>query len=297
MKFPLARRFSYRWLTEKPLHVPIDKTHIILFYLIVNYLIVFLDVTIAHALNRFIPIYEWVPVIYLPIVTISTLLLLFNPKPGWNKNLNILLSLLGIVIGVIGLGFHLQGASAGNVVTFAGLTSGNPVFAPLAFIALGSIGAITALDDRPGIRKFSFTQKTRWLLMSTAFWFFATALVAIFDHARTGFANLYTWVPFYIGVFAAIITLLQAYSDPDTGLSRLFTLTMILSVIVGLMGFAFHLSVDLAGRGSIAWFRIFYLAPGLAPLLFCDLGVWGALVFLDPLNEEEQALQSAPVRL
>lgn len=259
----------------------------------VNYFIVFFDVAIAHALNRFFPIYEWIPVIYLPIVTLSTLLLLLKPKPGWTKNLNILLNLLGIVIGIVGFGFHLQGASAGNVVSVAGLTSGNPVFAPLAFIALGVIGAITSLDDRPRIRKFNFTQKTRWLLMSTAFWFFATALVAIFDHARTGFANLYTWFPFYIGVFAALITLLQAYSHPDSGLSMLFTLTMLLSVVVGLMGFAFHLSVDLAGRGSIVWSRVFYLAPGLAPLLFCDLGIWGALVFLDPLKEEDPTGQKA----
>ena len=287
MKFSLASRFSYRWLTKMQLNLPIDKTHIILFYLIVNYLIVLIDVGIAHALNRFFPIYEWIPVIYLPIVTISTFLLLLNSKPGWNKNINLLLNLLGIVIGIAGFGFHLQGATAGNVVSFAGLTSGNPVFAPLAFIALGTIGAITALDDRPSIRKFSFTQKTRWLLMATAFWFFVTALVAIFDHARTGFTNLYTWFPFYVGIFAAIITLLQAYSHPETGLSILFTITMILSMVVGLMGFAFHLSVDLAGRGSIVWSRVFYLAPGLAPLLFCDLGVWGALVFLDPLSEDD----------
>lgn len=259
----------------------------------VNYLIVFVDVGIAHALNRFFPIYEWIPVIYSPIVTLSTLLLLLKPKPGWIKNTNILLNIIGVFIGIVGFGFHLQGASAGSVVSFAGLASGNPVFAPLAFLALGTIGAITALDDRPRMRKFSFTQKTRWLLMSTAFWFFATALVAIFDHARTGLTNLYTWIPFYIGVFAAVITLLQAYSHPDTGLSLLFTITMILCVVTGLMGFAFHLSVDLAGRGSIVWSRVFYLAPGLAPLLFCDLGIWGALVFLDPLSEEDPAVQRA----
>lgn len=293
MKTSFTGRFSYRWLTEKPLKIPIDKTRIILFYLMVNYLIVFVDVGIAHALNRFFPIYEWIPVIYSPIVTLSTLLLLLKPKPGWIKNTNILLNIIGVFIGIVGFGFHLQGASAGSVVSFAGLASGNPVFAPLAFLALGTIGAITALDDRPRMRKFSFTQKTRWLLMSTAFWFFATALVAIFDHARTGLTNLYTWIPFYIGVFAAVITLLQAYSHPDTGLSLLFTITMILCVVTGLMGFAFHLSVDLAGRGSIVWSRVFYLAPGLAPLLFCDLGIWGALVFLDPLSEEDPAVQRA----
>lgn len=289
----MTSRFSYRWLTANPLKMPIDKTRLLLFFLMVNYLIVFVDVGIAHALNRFFPVYEWIPVIYSPLVAFSTLLLLFRPKPGWIKSLNILLNLLGVFIGIVGFGFHLQGASAGNVVSFTGLASGNPVFAPLAFIAIGAIGAITNLDDHPKIRKFSFTQKTRWLLIATAFWFLATALVAFFDHARTGFTNLYTWFPFYVGLFAAIITLLQAYSHPETGLSMLFSITMILSIVVGLMGFAFHLSVDLAGRGSIVWSRVFYLAPGLAPLLFCDLGMWGVLAYLDPLSEEEPSVQRA----
>ena len=99
---------------------------------------------------------------------------------------------------------------------------------------------------------------------------FATALVAYFDHARTGFTNLYTWTPLYMGIFAALILLLQAYSHPERGLSVLLGTTMILSFAVGLLGFAFHLSADLAGRGSIIWSRVFYQAPGLAPLLFCD---------------------------
>ncbi|OLN25852.1 hypothetical protein DSOL_5208 [Desulfosporosinus metallidurans] len=38
------------------------------------------------------------------------------------------------------------------MISFSGLTSGNPVFAPLAFVALGSIGILAILDDRPNVR-------------------------------------------------------------------------------------------------------------------------------------------------
>ncbi|SPF32475.1 putative membrane protein [Candidatus Desulfosporosinus infrequens] len=285
MKSSITERFTYQWLTQQPLHIPITKTRLILFYLSLNYLIVFVDVLIAHALNRLFPVYEWIPVIFSPIAALSAILLFIRPKPGCISILNLFINFTGVVIGILGFGFHLQGASAGNVVSFAGLTSGNPVFAPLAFVALGSIGILTTLDDRSNSRKYNLTRKTRWLLLTTAFWFFATALVAYFDHARTGFTNLYTWIPLYMGIFAAMILLLQAYSQPERGLSILLGTTMILSFAVGLLGFAFHLSADLAGRGSILWSRVFYQAPGLAPLLFCDLGIWGILVFLDPLNE------------
>jgi hypothetical protein len=285
MKFVIAGRYSYQWLTKKPLNIPIPKTQLILFYLSINYLIVFLDVFIAHALNRFFPSFEWIPIVFSPIATFSAILLLLLPKPGWVQLFNIFISALGVVIGVLGFGFHLQGASAGDVISFAGLISGTPVFAPLAFVALGSIGLITTLDDHPAYRNYNLTQKTRWLLLATAFWFLATATVAYFDHAQTGFRNIYTLVPFYTGIFAAIILFLQAYSYPDHGLSTLLVITMLLSFLVGLLGFAFHLSVDLAGRGTFQWTRVFYQAPGLAPLLFCDLGIWGALVFLDPLPD------------
>ena len=285
MKSSFTGRFSYQWLTQQPIKIPISKTRLILIYLSINYLIVFVDVLIAHALNGFFPSYEWIPIIFSPIAALSAVLLLIKPKPGWTTLLSVAINFIGVVIGILGFGFHLQGASAGNVVSFSGLTSGNPVFAPLAFVALGSIGLLTTVDDHPNSRTYNLTQKTRWLLLTTAFWFLATALVAYFDHARTEFTNLYTWIPVYIGIFSAIILLFQAYSNPEHGLSLLLGTTMILSFTVGLLGFAFHLSADLAGRGSIIWSRVFYQAPGLAPLLFCDLGIWGALVFLDPLNE------------
>lgn len=285
MKSSMRRRFSYQWLTQKPVQVPIDKTRIILLYLSINYLIVFLDVLIAHALNRFFPVYEWIPIVFSPFAAVSAILLFIAPKPGISKFFNLFTNFAGVVIGILGFGFHLQGASAGSTVSFAGLTGGNPVFAPLAFVALGSIGLLTTIDDHPNSRTYNLTQKTRWLLLATSFWFLATALVAYFDHARLGFTNYFTWIPVYVGIFAAVVLLLQAYSHPEQGLSILLGTTMFLSFIVGLLGFAFHLSADLAGRGSIQWSRVFYQAPGLVPLLFCDLGIWGVLVFLDPTSE------------
>ena len=71
-----------------------------------------------------------------------------------------------------------------------------------------------------------------------------------------------------MGIFAGVILLFQAYSYPDRGLSLLLGTTLFLSFVVGLLGFAFHLSTDLAGRGNFQWSRVFYQAPGLTPLLF-----------------------------
>jgi hypothetical protein len=53
---------------------------------------------------------------------------------------------------------------------------------------------------------------------------------------------------------------------------------MIAAVIVGIPGFAFHLSKDLSDTGQFSLERILVFAPVFAPLLFCDLGILGVLV-------------------
>ena len=39
-------------------------SRLILIFFSINYLIVFVDVLIAHSLNRFYPSYEWIPIIF-----------------------------------------------------------------------------------------------------------------------------------------------------------------------------------------------------------------------------------------
>jgi hypothetical protein len=291
LKSNIASGFSYKWITKEPIKLSIEKTRLILLFLALNYLIVFLDVTIAHAADAFSPVYEWIPVLFCPLATIAAILVLFKPKPGIINTLHMGLNLLGICIGVLGFIFHFMGVIGGNSFSLTKLVGGNPVFAPLAFIALGIIGAIAGMDDRPRLKRYGLTQKTRWLLMATGFWFFATALVAFFDHASTQFGNFYTWFPVYIGFFAASVVFLQAFSSLDKMTSRLFAITVVLSMLIGLLGFILHLSADLSG--GFSWRRVFYGAPGLAPLLFCDLAIWGGLVYLDPIvsADKEEPLQ------
>ena len=53
---------------------------------------------------------------------------------------------------------------------------------------------------------------------------------------------------------------------------------MIAAIIIGVMGFGFHLSGDLAGTGEISLERMLVFAPILAPLLYGDLGMLGLIV-------------------
>jgi len=73
---------------------------------------------------------------------------------------------------------------------------------------------------------------------------------------------------------------------------------MALSVVVGLVGFGFHIAGDLAGTESIVWARLLYRNPVLGPLLFCDLALLGALSILPepaaPTEEDSPAAEPVP---
>jgi hypothetical protein len=53
---------------------------------------------------------------------------------------------------------------------------------------------------------------------------------------------------------------------------------MVAAIVVGVLGFAFHLGKDLTETGQISLERILVFAPVFAPFLFCDLGILGLLV-------------------
>ena len=81
------------------------------------------------------------------------------------------------------------------------------------------------------------------------------------------------------GLFSTSVVLyLSVAREWTRGDGLVYFWTMITAVIIGVLGFGFHLSADLAGTGAISMERILAFAPVLAPLLFSDLGMLGLLV-------------------
>jgi hypothetical protein len=80
-------------------------------------------------------------------------------------------------------------------------------------------------------------------------------------------------------VFAtAVVLYLSIARDWSHGDQLTYFWTMVAAIIVGVLGFAFHLAKDLTDTGQISLERILVFAPVFAPLLFCDLGILGLLV-------------------
>ena len=90
------------------------------------------------------------------------------------------------------------------------------------------------------------------------------------------------------GLFAMGVVMTLAFRKKWSGGDELtYFWTMIVGIAVGILGFAFHLSGDLADTGQVSLERILVFAPILAPLLYSDLGILGLIVVANPASANE----------
>ena len=63
-----------------------------------------------------------------------------------------------------------------------------------------------------------------------------------------------------------------------------YTVAMVLLILVGLIGAWLHFGANLVAGGTIVEERFLRGAPLLAPLLFANVGLFGLIILLDPVE-------------
>ena len=270
--------------------LPMAKNRLLLIFVGVNLMFTGIDVALSHSINNYVPVYEWIPIIYFPFGSISCLIIAFQAQPKkWTALVHIIFMLAGILVGVMGTAFHGYAIlSPGGALSWAWVVFGSPILAPLAFTGISLLGlyAITEeVESQPGVLKIpglgtlnAPISRNRHFLWLVGLGFASSAITSVIDHAQYGY-SFYKMIAIIYGLFASSVVIYLAIAKEWTkGDESVYFWTMIAAVIVGILGFGFHLSADLAGTGSISIERILAFAPILAPLLFCDLGLLGLLV-------------------
>ncbi len=270
--------------------LPMEKNRLLMIFVGINLMFTGIDVVLAHSINDYIPVYEWIPIIYFPFGALSCLMIAFQPTPKkWTALIHIALMLLGIIIGVLGTAFHANAVlNPAGYLTWAWVVFGSPILAPLAFAGISLLGlyAITEeANNEPGMLKVpglgllkAPISRDRHFLWLVGLGFAASAITSIIDHAQYGY-TFYKMIAIVYALFATTVVLYLAVAKEWSKADELvYFWTMMAAGVVGITGFGFHLSADLAGTGAISLERILAFAPILAPLLFCDLGMLGLLV-------------------
>jgi hypothetical protein len=276
--------------------LPVEKNRLLMLFVGVNLLFTGIDVMLAHSINSYIPVYEWIPIFYFPLGSISCILIALKTKPKkWQALVHIMLMVTGVLIGIIGTAFHANAVlNPAGYLTWSWVVFGSPILAPLAFSGISLLGLYAVTEEVenqpgmlnvPGLGTFKAPiSRDRHFLWLVGLGFGASAVTSIIDHAQYGY-TFYKMIAIIFGLFATSVVLYISIAKEWTkGDGLVYFWTMISAVIVGVLGFGFHLSADLAGTGAISLERILAFAPVLAPLLYSDLGMLGLLVVAQQKN-------------
>jgi hypothetical protein len=75
---------------------------------------------------------------------------------------------------------------------------------------------------------------------------------------------------------------LAALTNPKRGDVAMHVVAMIVLIVVGVMGAAFHVQFDLTTEFVVVPERFIRGAPFLAPMLFANMGLFGLIAVLPP---------------
>ncbi len=282
--------------------MPLSRDQLMLLMAAINEIFLAVDIYLAHSISGTIRPYEWIPIIFGPIA--GGLLLLAGLVALRRRPLAAVIGtivfLSSIGVGLLGAYFHvvraiLPSGPTGQRVTIDLLVWAPPILGPLTFALVGVLGISAAwVEDPPdsGVLVLPAGWRLRLPYSKTqayVFWVglgtLATVISSVMDHARTNFVNTWLWLPTLAGVFGTVVAVtLGALDRPRRGDLIIYTVTMLLLIVVGVVGSVLHISDNLTSRGVIVVERFIRGAPFLAPLLFANMGTLGLIALLDPVE-------------
>jgi hypothetical protein len=283
--------------------LPLSRDQLMLLMAAVNEIFLAIDIYLAHSISGTIRPNEWIPIIFGPIA--GGLLLLAGLIALKQRPLATLIATVVFVcsigVGLLGAYFHVMRAilpsgPSGQRVTIDLLVWAPPILGPLTFALVGMLGISAAwVEDPPdsgvlvllGERRLHLPySKTRAYLFWIGLGILATVISSVLDHARTHFENPWLWLPTAAGVFGTVVTVtLGAIDRPRRADLAIYTLTMLLLIVVGVVGSVLHIGDNLTSRGDFVVERFIRGAPFLAPLLFSNMGMLGLIALLDPVEQ------------
>jgi len=290
MLFPGIRR----------VRIPLSRDQVMLLIAAVNEIFLGIDIYFAHMVSGTIVPREWIPIIFGPLAGLALLgagLLATRRRPLATILANLVL-IASAGVGVLGSYFHLvraalPSAPAGARLSIDLLVWAPPFLAPLAFGGVALLGISAAWIEKPadsgrlvfgrGALQLPYS-KTRAYLLMLSLGILVTLISSVFDHARGGFKNPWVWLPTAVAIFTMAVTLLIAARDtpPTRGDLAVYLGANLAMLLVGTVGVWFHVQANLISEGTFVGERFLRGAPFMAPLLFCNMGMVGLFILLNP---------------
>jgi len=253
----------------------IKKNILLELFLISNLFFLTFDILIAHAVNSFHHWAEYIPLFFSFVSSVVLIFFFFfkNKFPNFSRYLNIGVGVASMVIGVIGLFYHLDSNFFADP-SIKSMVYTAPLVAPLAYSGIGILLIANALFSSKSKKWMYLTLGCGWV------GFLGNFILSLVDHAQNGFFHMTEWIPVIssavlLGVFAPLFV-----TRSNKQLIRVCVIVIVIQVVVGAAGFILHFLANVVNPGTNTLERFIYGAPIFAPLLFINL----AILLAFPLN-------------
>ena len=278
----MADQLTHKWYINRPLLVEL--------FVLFNLAFLTLDVFIAHSVNAFHHWAEWIPVYFAAIATVILLAgfyyYRFSFHKGWAGRLGLIVGWLSILVGITGMILHLESQFFVKM-TIRSLVYTAPFVAPLSFAGLGFL---LLLNRKVNWESIGWGQ---WVIFFAWGGFIGNFILSLCDHAQNGFFNVNEWIPVMSSALAVGFLFTAMVMPANQSFLKLCFWIIGLQVLVGMVGFYFHLVVDLQGPASSLKDDFLYGAPIFAPLLLPNLAILATIGVWDMREKSRRMLNSS----
>jgi hypothetical protein len=184
--------------------------------------------------------------------------------------MGMIVGFLALGVGLAGLIFHLQSGFF-QQQTLRNLVYAAPFAAPLSYAGLGLLAILNRTVPSRTI------EWARWVIFLALGGFLGNFVLSLMDHAQNGFFDSREWVAVIAAAFGVGGLLAALVDYGNRAYLWLCQCLMLVEIVVGFLGWHYHIMAILRSPMSSLWDKLLYSAPVFAPLLFANLAILGML--------------------
>jgi len=250
----------------------LDFQFLIELFVLFNFIVLILDIYLAHSENEFYWRAEYFPV-YFSVVASVILIVALTARQIWRReavwrDLGYLVGWVAVATGLAGVIYHLD-SQFFYEKTLRSLTYTAPFVAPLALVGIGLLLIMNRMVPATS------REWAGWILLLTLGGFFGNFVLSLADHAENGFYRPIEWLAVASAAIAVGFLLVPLIMPVTGGYLALCALVLLFETVIGTVGFVLHNLANLYGPSPRLFENLATGAPPLAPLLFANLSVLG----------------------
>jgi len=281
----LVRGPALRWAHDPQLWIELFVT--------ANLAILAGDIYIAHSVNQFGKPAEYIPLYFslggAAIMAACVALRWFGHFDRTWRYAGFAIGWIAILTGLVGVLYHLDCRFFAER-TLKSITYAAPFAAPLSYTGLGFLLLVNRMVAPRS------AEWARWIILMALGGFFGNFVLSLTDHASNGFFARTEWIPVIAAAFAVGFLTVPLLFAVTRRYMDLCFLVVMAQVVVGVLGFWFHLEANLVEPGHTLFEKLVNGAPPMAPLLFPNLaglamiGMWALVPHLPEAGERRSWL-------